>query len=149
MKSMFEPGTLDEIARRAGSLNAGTRHLWGTMNVAQMLAHCAVTLEVATGEREVPRLLIGRLIGPLFKKRYHDDSEFRRNGPTNPSFVVTDERDFARERERLLRLTREFSEGGEAMCTTRPHSFFGSLTPGEWGKGVYKHLDHHLRQFGV
>jgi hypothetical protein len=148
MKSIFEKETLEEVVRRIDWLNPGTQHKWGKMGVAQMMTHCSVTLEVATGKRVARRLLIGRFIGPMFKKRYYDDSEFSRNGPTHPTFVVTDERDFAKEKQRLLQLVREFSEGGEANCTRRPHSFFGTLTPGEWGIGTYKHLDHHLRQFG-
>ena len=44
---------------------------------------------------------------------------------------------------------RQFSEGGETRCTRHPHPFFGSLTPQAWSRGMYKHLDHHLRQFGV
>ncbi len=149
MKSMFEPGTADEIVRRINTLTPATQHIWGKMGVAQMLAHCCTTMEVATGKRVARRLLIGRLLGPIFKKRYYDDSEFTKNSPTHPTFVVTDERDFAKERERLLGLVREFSGGGEARCTTAPHSFFGPLTPAQWGIGMYKHLDHHLRQFGA
>jgi hypothetical protein len=149
MKSIFEHAALDEVMRRTDSLNAGSQHLWGKMGVAQMLAHCSVALEVATGKRTVRRLLIGRLIGPFFKKRYYDDSEFTRNSPTHPSFVVAGEREFAQEKRRLLQVVREFSEGGEAKCTTEPHSFFGKLSPAEWGIGTYKHLDHHLRQFGA
>ena len=149
MESIYERAALDEIVKRIESLNAGSKHLWGKMGAAQMLAHCSVALEVAAGKRTVRRLLIGRLIGAFFKKRYYDDSEFTRNSPTHPAFVVADEREFAQEKQRLLQLAREFSEGGEAKCTTEPHSFFGKLTPAEWGIGTYKHLDHHLRQFGV
>ena len=149
MKSMFESATLDDVVRRINSLNAGSQHLWGKMGVAQMMAHCSVALEVATGRRIARRVLIGRILGPMFKKRYYDDSEFSKNSPTHPTFVITDERDFAAEKQRLLGLAREFSEGGEAKCTREPHSFFGNLTPREWGIGTYKHLDHHLRQFGA
>jgi hypothetical protein len=149
MKSMFERAALDDVVRRIDSLNAGSQRLWGKMGVAQMLAHCSVTFEVATGRRTARRMLIGRLIGPFFKKRYYDDSDFSRNSPTHPTFIVADEREFGQEKQRLLGLAREFSEGGEAKCTTEPHSFFGRLTPGEWGIGMYKHLDHHLRQFGA
>jgi Protein of unknown function (DUF1569) len=149
MNSMFESGTLDEVLRRIDSLNAGSPHLWGKMGAAQMMAHTSASLEAATGKKTPRRLLIGRIIGPLFRKRFVDDSEFTRNSPTHPTFVIVDERVFAVEKERLLRLVREFSEGGEAKCTGEPHSFFGKLTPGEWGIGMYKHLDHHLRQFGA
>jgi len=149
MKSMFETGTLEEIVGRVNSLTPGTQHVWGKMGVAQMLAHCSTTMEVSTGKRVAERLLIGRLLGPLFRKKYYDDSEFRKNSPTHPTFVIRDDRDFAKEKERLLGLVREFCAGGEAKCTTAPHSFFGPLTPAQWGIGTYKHLDHHLRQFGV
>jgi hypothetical protein len=85
----------------------------------------------------------------MFRKRYSNDSPFTKNSPTHPTFIVTEERDFAREKERLVGLIREFSEGGEAKCTTAPHAFYGPLTRKEWGMGTYKHLDHHLRQFGA
>jgi len=53
------------------------------------------------------------------------------------------------ERERLSGLIDKFAAGGAAGCTKNPHSFFGRLTPEEWAILMYKHLDHHLRQFGV
>jgi LPS sulfotransferase NodH len=62
---------------------------------------------------------------------------------------VTDERDLEAERRRLLDLVERFAAAGPAGCTTHPHSFFGRLTPREWAVLMYKHLDHHLRQFGA
>ena len=41
------------------------------------------------------------------------------------------------------------AQGGPGVCTNHPHSFFGRLVPEEWAVLMYKHLDHHLRQFGV
>ena len=69
--------------------------------------------------------------------------------PTDNSFLVVDQRNFEKEKARLIELVTQFSTGGEAKCTTHPHPFFGKVTPHEWGAGMYKHLDHHLRQFGV
>jgi transposase InsO family protein len=63
--------------------------------------------------------------------------------------VIADSRDFFREQEQLKLKVLQFHEGGEAKCTRHPHPFFGALTPQEWARGSYKHLDHHLRQFGV
>ncbi|HLP18484.1 MAG TPA: DUF1569 domain-containing protein, partial [Bacteroidota bacterium] len=51
--------------------------------------------------------------------------------------------------ERLVRLLKAFVEGGASKIEPHTHAFFGELTPGEWGIITYKHLDHHLRQFGV
>jgi hypothetical protein len=94
-------------------------------------------------------MFIGRLIGPFIKPIYSNDKPFSQNNPTDPQLVVSDQRDFLREREQLKVKVRQFHEGGEAKCTRHPHPFFGSLTPQEWGRGMYKHLDHHLRQFGA
>ena len=60
-----------------------------------------------------------------------------------------DERDLGKERDQLSGLIDKFAAGGAAGCTRNPHSFFGKMTPEEWAILMYKHLDHHLRQFGV
>jgi len=73
----------------------------------------------------------------------------RRNSMTEKSVLVTDERDFAVERQRLRESIDHFAAGGPSVCTKHPHFFFGPLTPLEWSVLMYQHLDHHLRQFGV
>jgi hypothetical protein len=73
----------------------------------------------------------------------------RRNSPTIPGFAVSDHRDFDRERDTLCAIIDRFAATGSAGCTTHPHSFFGRLTPDEWSFWMYKHIDHHLQQFGV
>ena len=85
----------------------------------------------------------------MAKSRVLSEKLIARNMPTDPSFVVGDDRDFEAERQRLLGLIASFAAGGPAGCTKHPHSFFGPLTPVEWAELNYKHLDHHLRQFGV
>jgi hypothetical protein len=73
----------------------------------------------------------------------------RRNSPTSKELVIKDVRDFETERKRLSTLISRFAAVGPAGCTAHPHAFFGSLTPDEWAVLMYKHLDHHLRQFGA
>jgi hypothetical protein len=119
------------------------------MDAPQMLAHCSNVLEVATGRKNPPRLFIGRILGPFFKAIFSNEKQFKKNTPTDKSFIVADQRNFDQEKARLVELIRQFGEGGEAQCTRHPHAFFGPLTPREWGIGMYKHLDHHLRQFGI
>jgi hypothetical protein len=70
-----------------------------------------------------------------------------RNVGTDKSLVVSDERDFVAERQRLSEFIDRFTAGGPGACTTHPHFFFGQLTPVEWAALMYQHLDHHLRQF--
>lgn len=149
MKSLYETSTLYEIVARVESLSPDRRALWGTMSAAQMLAHCSLSLAVATDRIKVPMRLVGRMFGPLIKAVYVNNAPFIKNSPTHPQFVVRDERNFDNEKKEYLALVRQFSKGGESKCTQQPHAFFGPLTPNEWGTSVYKHLDHHLRQFGV
>jgi hypothetical protein len=106
-------------------------------------------MEVVMGRHSPPRIFIGRLISPFLKKTYYDPNPFRKNSPTAKSFIVADERDFEKERTQLKVLVKEFYEAGPEKCTTLPHAFFGRYTPEQWSIGSYKHLDHHLRQFGV
>jgi hypothetical protein len=115
-----------------------------------MLAHCSLGLEMAAGEIRPPRALIGRLLGPVIKPMaLRDEEPMRRNSPTMKELIVVgDDRDFEVERKRLSGMIDRFAAARAAGCTSHPHAFFGSLTPGEWAILMYKHLDHHLRQFG-
>jgi hypothetical protein len=149
MKNLFERQTVDEVVSRIGKLQPASERQWGKMDVAQMLAHCSITLDIASGRLNLPRMFVGRLIAPFLKSIYTNEKPFSRNSPTGKELIVTGQKDFAREQEQLRAKVLQFHEGGEARCTRHPHPFFGPLTPQAWSRGMYKHLDHHLRQFGV
>ncbi len=149
MKTLFDPEAAKEVVARINNLSPGSTALWGKMKVDQMLAHCTRGLEMGTGDQNLPRPFIGRLIGGLLRSVYSNDKPFHRNSPTAPYLTVTDPRDFEQEKQKLFAIIQRFQTGGESKCTTHPHPFFGKLTPREWGIGMYKHLDHHLNQFGV
>ena len=119
------------------------------MNVAQMLSHCSACMDMATGHLNLPRSFIGRILGPIAKPLYTNEKPLSQNSPTARELVRADARDFNREQEQLRAKVQQFFAGGEPKCTRHPHPFFGPLTPQEWSRGSYKHLDHHLRQFGV
>jgi hypothetical protein len=104
---------------------------------------------MASGRMDLPRIFIGRVLAPFIKPIYTNEKPFSKNNPTDKKLVVSDQRDFLREQEQLKLKVRQFYEGGESQCTRHPHPFFGALTPQEWSRGMYKHLDHHLRQFGA
>jgi hypothetical protein len=95
-------------------------------------------------------MLLGRIIGGMVKSKVlGNDEPMRRNSPTVKDLVVVDERDLGAERARLRGLIDRLATAGPKGCTKHPHSFFGRLTPEEWATLMYKHVDHHLRQFGV
>ena len=150
VKNLFEAATVEEVRERIAQLRPESERQWGKMNPAQMLAHCSATIGMAEGKVTPPRILLGRLLGPLAKKSLIVNGEpMRRNAMTEKSALVTDERDFMVERQRLRESIDRFASGGLGICTTHPHFFFGPLTPVEWAVLMYQHLDHHLRQFGV
>lgn len=120
------------------------------MTAAQAVAHMARGMELALGDRASPRLFLGRIIGGIIKPMaLGNDEPMRRNSPTVKNLIVNDERDLDEERVKLIGLIDRLAAAGPAGCTTLPHGFFGRLTLEEWAILMYKHLDHHLRQFGV
>ena len=150
LTNLFDPATAQNLKFRIGLMLTTMVPRWGTMQPAQALAHCAAGMELASGVRVAPRLVVGRIIGWLLKPLVlGNDRPMRRTTPTIPGQEVRDERDLAQEQQRLCRLIDHFCESGSAGCTRHPHSFFGPLTPAQWAVLSYKHLDHHLRQFGV
>ncbi len=149
MKNLFEMETTDEVIARIDRLQPAAQRQWGKMDVAQMMAHCSAAMDMASGRLNPPRVFIGRLLGPLVKPILTNEKPFSKNNPTDKQLVVADRRDFVREQEQLKMKLWQFQEGGAQRCTTHPHPFFGPLDPQQWSRGMYKHLDHHLRQFGA
>jgi hypothetical protein len=149
MNSLFNPGDRDALARRLAELEPGAQRQWGKMEPAQMLRHCAIALEGTLGERPVKQTFLGKLITPLIRSQIFGDKPFRRDAPTDPSYVVSDPQDFEAERSRLATRIDQVMQRGAAKTDGVVHPFFGRLSGDQWGRLAYKHLDHHLRQFGV
>jgi Protein of unknown function (DUF1569) len=148
MKNLFEAATVEEVKGRLAQLKPDSERAWGKMNPAQALAHCSAAMEMAMGAKKPPRIFIGRLLGRFAKKSMiAKEKPMPRNVGTDKSLVVSDERDFGVETQRLSEFIDRFAAGGPGACTRHPHFFFGPLTPVEWAALMYQHLDHHLRQF--
>ena len=149
MKSLFSATDSAEIINRINSLTPQTQRQWGKMNVAQMLAHCKEAFKVPLSEKKMPRMFLGLLIGWMIKPKLYNESPWKKNLPTAPNFIIKDERDFEKEKQDLSDLINQFYNGGPQKVGRFPHPMFGSFTTEQWGKAMYKHVDHHLLQFGV
>lgn len=147
MRSVFEVDVFEELNARLDRLGVESRAQWGKMNVGQMLTHVNTPLEGQLGKVQSDEKgnFLFRL---LFKKMLYSDKPFGRNLPTAKSFVITDVRDFEREHARLKANLLEAKEKGLKGSWAR-HPAFGVYTPAQHGMMIYKHLDHHFRQFGV
>ena len=151
MKNLFDAAVETQVQTRLKKLGPQSERQWGKMTASQMLAHCSLSMQWALGEvvpekGPLPVRLLGRLIKPMV---FRNEDPIRKNSPTAKSLIIANERDLNSERERLSALIAKFAAGGSSGCTHHPHSFFGKMTPEEWATLMYKHLDHHLRQFGV
>ena len=146
--SLWTLADRNAVESRIKALKADSKPQWGTMDVAQTMAHCQQPLRVAIGQLRLKRSLIGILFGGMAKKKLLADAPWSKSMPTAPEFKVAGKKDFESERRTLLDLVRRFGEGGAASLTQQPHPFFGPLTPEQWDTLQWKHLDHHLRQFG-
>ncbi len=148
MKNLFNQTDSAEVIKRIEKLQPNSNREWGKMNVAQMLAHCQVPFEVFFGEKKQKRGLIGMLFGAMAKKRMLHEGAFAKNLPTAKDFIVSDERNFEKEKQQLITLIKRFTSTGDPHSIQK-HPFFGKMSGNEWSVLAYKHLDHHLKQFAV
>jgi len=147
IKNLFDPEVKQEIISRIDQLTPQSKPLWGKMNVAQMLAHVQLPIGIAFGTHQPKGSFLLRLIGPLFKSNLWNGTPWKHGLPTDPTFVVTgQEKEFEKEKAALLALIGRFSE---TALTGEKHPVFGKMTKENWSRATWKHLDHHLKQFGV
>jgi Protein of unknown function (DUF1569) len=149
MKNLFDKDAYTEITNRINSLTPNSQRHWGKMDVAQMLAHCKEAFKVPLSDKKMPRMFIGLLMGWMIKPKLYNESPWKQNLPTAPNFIIKDNRDFEKERQELMELINQFHNGGPENVGRFPHPMFGSFTKEQWGKSMYKHIDHHLKQFNV
>jgi hypothetical protein len=147
IKDLFDPVVKQEIIDRIHQLSPNTKQVWGKMNVSQMLAHVQMPIRIAFGTHQPKGSFLLRLIGPLFKSKLWDEKPYKQSLPTDPTFVMIDiEKDFEKEKAVLIDLVNNFNE---TSIQGDQHPVFGKLSKHNWSKATWKHLDHHLKQFGV
>ena len=147
MESLFTTESYAKTLDRIDALTPSQKPQWGKMTVSQMLAHCQKPLEIALYNKDFG-LKSNFLIRTFFKKAMYDDSSFRKNMPTPKRFKVSEPKDFTTEKAALKELIEAFHQL-TPDAHLEPHPVFGKLTTEQWGKMQYKHLNHHLNQFGV
>ncbi|MEJ8302731.1 DUF1569 domain-containing protein [Saccharibacillus sacchari] len=149
MKNIFDLPSTEEILTRIDQLQPNVEPSWGKMNVAQMLAHCSAFQDIATGDKRSSRSWLGIVVGRLAKPVFYNDKPLPRDMSTIPILIIPDPQAFDAEKEILKQKLQTLQHVGPDQQRLYPHPFFGKLSAEEWGKGIYKHLDHHLRQFNV
>ena len=147
VKNLFDPVVKQEIVDRINKLSPDSQRQWGKMDVSQMLAHLQPAIRIAYGTHQPKGHFFFKLILPFFKSKLWDEEPYKKSLPTDDTFIMTGSaKDFEKEKGNLLELINQFSES--AIVGER-HPVFGKLTKENWSKATWKHIDHHLKQFGV
>jgi len=150
MKNVFNQNDTAEIINRINKLTPDTKGLWGKMAVAQMLAHCNVSYELVYEDKHPkPNAFMKFILKTFVKKKVVNEEPYKHNNPTAPAFIIKDDKDFNAEKTRLINYINKTRELGEAYFDNKESHSFGKLTKTEWNNMFSKHLDHHLKQFGV
>lgn len=150
MSSLFNPQTSLSFIERINKLTPETQALWGKMRVDQMLAHSQKPLEIALGTLK-PKVnpIIKLLFGKSARKQVLSPEPFKQNLPTLGEAIIAGKREFDTEKHKLIELVQTFHKAGPNGVSREPHPLFGPMSSSDWDVSQVKHLDHHLRQFGV
>lgn len=150
MKNIFEKETTDELISRIDSLNTNSQGLWGKMDVAQMMAHCSVSYEMVYDNiHPKPNGLVRFILKTFVKPSVVGEKGYSKSIKTAPVFIIKGDKDFELEKARLIAYLKRSQADGAAYFDRRESLSFGKLNTQEWNNMFYKHLDHHLNQFGV
>lgn len=149
MENLFTPEGNQNMIDRINQLQPTTPSQWGKMTVDQMMSHCIAPLDIVFGDLHLKMNPIIAFFGRTFiRKQVLSDTPFKKEGPTAPVFIRTEHYDFEKTKAELIAKVEKFTQGLQVIKTNK-HPLFGTMTSEEWNKIQWKHLDHHLRQFGV
>ena len=150
MQNVFQLTHKTEILNRINKLTPNSQRKWGKMTVAQMLAHLNVSYEmIYENKHPKPNFLMGLILKYLVKNMVVNEKPYKQNGQTAPAFIIKEDKDFETEKKRLIDYVNKTQELGEAYFDGKESHSFGILNKTEWNNMLYKHLNHHLNQFGV
>ena len=150
MDNLFQENDVNKAIRRITNLTPTTTPQWGKMNAPQMLAHLNVAYEMAyENKHKAPNFFMKFILKTFIKGTVVGAKPYKRNSQTAPAFQITDERNFEKERNRLIDYLKKTQELGADYFDGKESLSFGKLTKDEWNIMFAKHLDHHLTQFGV
>jgi len=146
MAILHDPGVRASFKKRMQMLRPETKPKWGRMTVDQMLWHVNMPLKESLGEYStapvkvpLPRKLLRWLVLNV---------PWPKGAKTRPDLVAAQHYDFEAERASCLALIDRFA-ARDANATFPNSAMFGEMSCRHWGRLHAKHLDHHLRQFGV
>lgn len=151
MENLFNPSDYQAIIVRFNDISPLSQRCWGKMEVNQMIVHLKDQLDIALGNKPamaqgpvILRTSLGRWISLYFlswgkgKIATPIEMDALKNG-----MIVTD---FESDKHLLLVRLQEFISTSNSFAE---HPFFGKINNKDWGRLAWKHINHHLLQFGA
>ena len=148
-KNLFDSETAQQIIDRVQKLQPTSKARWGSMNATEMLLHANMcNEEIFSGAQPAGKTtykqyllrILALYIAPKFKKNIKGDGLKETTGKIDAA-------SFKMQQQQFMQLIRRFPQHKDPVKLT--HIAFGNISTNEWGIAAYKHMDHHLRQFGV
>lgn len=149
MNSIYDKVSNDVMIARINKLTPESKALWGKMSVDQMFKHCTLANNVAFGEQELKINFFMKLLGKMFKNKVFYGGDLKKNSPTAKEFIITENVDFETQKEKFINGFRRYAIEGKQVIKVMNHPFWGKMTYEDWDALMWKHTDHHLKQFGV
>lgn len=151
IKNIFKKEVSEEVINRINNLKPEQKPLWGKMNAAQMLAHLNIQYQALYENQKFkkPNFLMRFIMKTFLKPIVTGDKPYKKNGKTAPYFLVTSDKDFEAEKSILIKNIQKTQKNGVEVLLPRDTKSFGKMTTKQWNNMLYKHVDHHLQQFGV
>jgi len=149
MNSIYNKASNEALIARINSLTPESKSIWGKMSVDQMLVHCKLATDVAFGKQDLKINFLIKLLGKILKKKVFYGGEMSKNSPTPKEFIITGHHDLEKVKAELIVNISRFASEGKKSIKTMNHPFWGKMTYQDWDALLWKHTDHHLKQFGV
>jgi len=147
---LYDPAVYQECLTRIESINEGNTPEWGEMSAAQMFSHCSAILDVANGKELKGTPFIAKLLKGYIKKMVYNEKPYPKNSKTHPQYQMQGTTpEFEAEKQRLTSTITKFHTTDPEVAAKIKHPLFGYAPRDKKGWGMFKHLDHHLTQFGV
>jgi hypothetical protein len=151
MPQVLNNSSLETLIARINKLETGSVPKWGKMTVEEMLTHCSTAVQMAMGE--VPaKMKFSKATAAAARLLFIDVFPFPKGSPTapelHPKMGLRKPEEFLRERDLLISQLTRLNATPDAHEFTE-HPIFRKMGRKRWGQLVNKHMDHHLRQFGV
>ena len=150
MQNLLNPGDYETLVQRVNTISSFSENLWGRMTVNQMIVHLKDQLDIALGHMPAKaqgNVLFHTIIGKYLALYV---IPWKKNKLATPAEMDADKKgmvvtNFESDKHLLLIRMKEFMDA----TTFAPHPFFGKMNKKDWGRLAWKHINHHLVQFGA